>query len=616
MSNGDNDSQPPGPGAYASAAGAPSQAQRPGKDLPPTRKSANTAAAALNGFWRDYQWWMVGLAAVAAFVLGFVGFFEHDASPTDAVYNSLKLFIFHESEANTGVGVCVNIARFLAPAVAGYAALVALGSLFYERWLQMKGARRHGHIVLCGLGYVGSAFLEALLAARKRVVVIEKDAENPNRQLCRRRGVPVIVGDAQQKGILQAAGIERAARLLAATPDDAVNAEIVARAQELITLKAARGRRRQTVITRRRGTGLSCLARIGDPDLCTWLRIAEAKRHDASSALDFFNPYDISGRLMLEEFPYDTQHGRPHILVAHPDAAGARLIFYAARQWHDLRSDNTVPLLVTVVDDHAEQQVDALVGEYPVLENEKVCEFVTCSASVRGVQGRLANQGPGISRAYVTAYDDAQGLETALKLRREFDALNSKVPLVVALSGAEGLASLVKNSGPSGMDVFLTLERTCDADFAAGGSFEIMARAIHNRYGDIQGGKAKPPQWSKLDESFKASNRGQARHIAVKLNEIGYQIVPLCNWGAMDFTFTPEEVDKLAEMEHDRWWEERRADRWKWGEKRNDELRENPYMVNWHELPAEIAEWDRVFVRAIPSLLASVGLQVVPVPAT
>ena len=65
------------------------------------------------------------------------------------------------------------------------------------------------------------------------MVVIEKDAESPNRQLCRRLGVPVIVGDAQQTRILQAAGVERAARLLAVTPDDAVNTEIVARAQEL-----------------------------------------------------------------------------------------------------------------------------------------------------------------------------------------------------------------------------------------------------------------------------------------------------------------------------------------------------------------------------------------------
>ena len=567
--------------------------------------------------WRDYQWWVVALAAVAAFVLGVAGFLHHDPSPTDAVYNSLKLFVFHLGEANTGVGVCLNIARFLAPAVAGYAALVALGSLFYERWLLLQVPRRRGHIVLCGLGYVGNAFLESLHHAGKRVVVIEKDAESPNRRLCREMGVPVIVGDAQQLRILQAAGIERAARLLAVTPDDAVNTEIIARAQESTSPTPEQGQRRQrTVLTHRRGGNLRCLAQIGDPDLCLWLRIEESKRHDAESTLDFFNPDEISARLLLDEFPFDDTCERPHILVTHLDGRGARLIFHAARQWYDHRRDNTVPLLVTVVDDHAEQEIDALLGQYPVLESEKVCEFTPCSVSVRSIQRRLATEAPKISRAYVTAYDDAHALETALKLRREFDALDAKVPLVLALSGAEGVASLVAGSSVPDMEVFPTLQQTCNADFAEGGSFETVARAIHARYGDIQAGKTKPPVWSELSESFKESNRSQARHIEIKLNAVGCQIVPLRDWGAMDFTFTDEEVERLAEMEHTRWWDERRADGWTLGEQRDEKLKKNPYMVEWNELTPDIADLDREFVKAIPALLASVGLQVVRVPTT
>ncbi len=618
MSSGDNGSLPAGPGSSTSPADAWPATQQHDTVLQSIRKHANTLARTLEGFWRDYQWWVVGLAALAAFVLGFAGFLQKNHSPTDAVYNSLKLFIFHESEANYGVGVCVNIARFLAPAVAGYAALVTLVSLFHERWLQMQVARRHDHTVLCGLGYVGNAFLESLHEVRKRVVVIEKDAESPNRRLCRQMGVPVIIGDAQQRRTLQAAGIERATRLLALTPDDVVNAEIVTQAQELTKPTPEQARRPQrTVMGRRRGGDLRCLAQIGDPELCMGLRIEESGRHDAESALDFFNLYEISARLLLEKFrPFADSCERPHILVAHLDAAGAWLIFHAARQWYDHRRDDTVPLRVTVVDDHAEQQIDALLGQYPVLEKEKVCELIPCSASVRSIQRQLASNTQGIFRAYVTAYDDAQALETALKLRREFDALNAKVPLVLALSGAKGVASLVSNSSGINMNVFATLQQTCNADFAQGGSFETVAQAIHARYGDIQAGKTKPPAWSDLAESFKESNRGQARHIAVKLNKIDCQIVPLRDWGATDLTFTDDQVEELAEMEHKRWYDERDAAGWTWGEKRNDESKKNPYMVEWKKLPDDIADWDREFVRAIPDLLASVGLQVFRVPTT
>jgi hypothetical protein len=44
------------------------------------------------------------------------------------------------------------------------------------------------------------------------------------------------------------------------------------------------------------------------------------------------------------------------------------------------------------------------------------------------------------------------------------------------------------------------------------------------------------------------------------LNEIGCQMVPLSEWGLMDFTFTDAGVEKLTEMEHFRWFDERRAD--------------------------------------------------------
>jgi hypothetical protein len=64
---------------------------------------------------------------------------------------------------------------------------------------------------------------------------------------------------------------------------------------------------------------------------------------------------------------------------------------------------------------------------------------------------------------------------------------------------------------------------------------------------------------------FKESNRSQARHIAVKLTEVECQIVRLRDWGAIDFTFTNEEVEKLAEVEHAWWWNERRTDGWSLG---------------------------------------------------
>ena len=179
----------------------------------------------------DYRWYVVGATGIAAFVLGCIGSWQllHHPAPSDVAYLSLRLFFMETSAGDhTHVPISLDIARFLAPVVAGYAGLVALASLFRDRVRQMRIPLMRGHVVICGLGDVGSVFLRHLREANGRVVVIDSDAANPNVELCRSWGVPIIVGDAQRGQTLESAGLRRAGRLLAVCPNDAVNTEIVA----------------------------------------------------------------------------------------------------------------------------------------------------------------------------------------------------------------------------------------------------------------------------------------------------------------------------------------------------------------------------------------------------
>lgn len=548
----------------------------------------------------DYRWYMLGAGAVVTLVLGFIGWpkaLNHPA-PTDVVYLSFKLFL-GAAPSGTHLPVSLDIARFLAPIVAGYAGLSGLASLFRDRVQQMRIPLMRGHVVLCGLGYVGSVFLRHLRDAGERVVIIDSDAANPNMQLCRSWGVPVVVGDAQQERTLQAAGVRRAARLLAACRNDAVNTEIVAIAGQLAGERSA-------------GV-LSCLARIGDPELCALLRIREAKRTDAVSALDFFNTDEISARLLLDEFPIGTERDRPHILVGDLDELGVWVVYHAARDWYEHRAGGATPLVVTVVDNQADQRVQSLLGRYPALE--QVCHFLTVPASVGEIHRLRAHHldaaAPPLSRAYVSAYRDEQAVQLALQLRHELDVA---IPLVVALSRGYGVARLLDNAGSVGgpnIEVFSTLERTCTVELVRGGSYEAVAHAIHRRWRAEQLASGMPaPLWSELDESRKESSRAQARHMAVKLRSIGCEIAPLRDWDASEFAFSTGEVETLGIAEHDRWMAERLADGWSLGE-RDPERKKTPYLVPFADLPDDIAELDRIFVREIPTLLASVGLQVI-----
>lgn len=566
-------------------------------------------------------YWVLAPTGIAAFLLGCLGYRSYQGehhSASDVVYGSIKLFFLHAApQPEHDVGIALDVARFLAPLVAGWAALIALVSLFRDRVQQMLIPLKRGHVVVCGLGDVGFEFLRQLHGAGYRVVVVEADAANPHIKACRDSGCPVIVGDAQLKSTLQAAGVKHAARLLAVTADSVVNTEIVIRARRLADGRA--GRR-----------PLRCLARIDDPGLCVLLRIEESNRGDDESALDFFNTDEIGARLLLDAHPID--FGRqPHILVAHLDALAAELVFHAARRCLDEQEDNPVPLLVSVVDEHAEEQVSSLLAQHPALE--QACEFSCYTTSVRDIdrlaaldRGGRADRAataehdgvaaPPISRAYVTGGRDERSVKTALNLRR---ALDVRVPVVAVLSNSYAVADLLENKNTPGdmnLTVFKTLQETCSVELVEGGSFESIAHEIHRRYCQMQAMDTEPPPpWPQLDESLKESSRAQARHIGVKLRSIGCEITPLRDWHAKDFTFSDDELQKLTLMEHDRWMMEKIANGWTLGEE-DKKLKKDPHLVPWEELPPDVAEWDRNFVKAIPELLAAVGLQIVDVRQT
>jgi voltage-gated potassium channel len=77
-----------------------------------------------------------------------------------------------------------------------------------------------GHVIVCGWGRVGQAAARELDGAGMRVVVVDSDTERV-RSIPRR--YPHVLGDASDDDVLQAAGIDRAAALVAAVSTDAAN---------------------------------------------------------------------------------------------------------------------------------------------------------------------------------------------------------------------------------------------------------------------------------------------------------------------------------------------------------------------------------------------------------
>jgi voltage-gated potassium channel Kch len=97
---------------------------------------------------------------------------------------------------------------------------------------EFRARRLRDHVVVCGLGAVGTAVARDLYDRGSHVVVIDPTADDELHRETNPR-CPVIVGDATRPVILHRAGIGRARALIACTSNDALNLEIGLTAQSV-----------------------------------------------------------------------------------------------------------------------------------------------------------------------------------------------------------------------------------------------------------------------------------------------------------------------------------------------------------------------------------------------
>ena len=88
------------------------------------------------------------------------------------------------------------------------------------------------HIVVVGLGKVGTRVMERLVDMRVPVVAVERNPDAPGLARARARRVPVVIGEISQHSVYRAARISRCQTLMALTSNDSVNLEAALYARE------------------------------------------------------------------------------------------------------------------------------------------------------------------------------------------------------------------------------------------------------------------------------------------------------------------------------------------------------------------------------------------------
>lgn len=105
-----------------------------------------------------------------------------------------------------------------------------------------------------------------------------------------------------------------------------------------------------------------------------------------------------------------------------------------------------------------------------------------------------------------------------------------------------------------------------------------------------------------LPERYKESNRMAVRRIPTKLAAVGYRLIPLTD-DSLQPQFTTEEIEKLAELEHEMWMADALARGFTVGDQTEKEPMKNPHLVEWKDLAERVREIDRGLSRDIPAIL-------------
>ncbi|MBL9154672.1 MAG: NAD-binding protein [Verrucomicrobiales bacterium] len=566
----------------------------------------------------------LGMALIAVFGASLHGFAEHfrlvgkEKTTLDLFYLTGQLFAMNSGGVDGPVPWTLEFARFLAPLIPASAVVVALWTVFSDGVRLWLLRFRRGHTIVCGLGRKGGRLVEELCRSGDRVVVIEPDEHNPGLARCRELKVIILSGRADDQFNLRRACVHAARRLIATAGDDSINIETAVRAHALVQSRD------------RNLEALHCVAHVTDPTLQQLLKSHHlfGDRTDPFD-LELVNVYEAGARVMLERagilgFPGGISNPI-RVCVVGLGHFGEAVLRRLLRDWSigsatSKAAGEPNPGLEVII-------VDREAGAKEVSVRQRFRDFlagVTLHFVTRDVRApdfaatELAVSRPDqkIDALFVCFDDDSLATIAALRIRERFGA---GIPIVVRMTEETGFASLMESGGGplSGLRPIGFLDIACMRDLFLGGDTEIIARAFHETYlaerlaaGDSPEKNSAAVPWAQLAEADRVSSRERAKALRDQLDRVGLALIPCPDRPIALHVFTPEPLEALAQVEHERWLANKRTEGWKYGPERDNTKKLNPFLVAWEALPESEKEFNRVTVRRLPAILARADFEI------
>jgi hypothetical protein len=551
------------------------------------------------------RWLIVlGIAAVAL-ILGYIGlddYLSHQPVPqfgrgwADVLFYDIQLFVLNSAPAAgaSPLPVTLGIARFLAPAATFVATVETVRLLLSEQLRRWSSASASKHAVVTGDGPFALELARRLRAEYRKVVLVSPTPAATEQ--VRGHRLLEVSGDLTDAGTLRAAGLSRAGELYACAELSTTNAATALRARE---------------ITQARGRTLTTFAQVRDAEICAALRASRiGAEEDPRFRLDFFSAEDTAARVLLDKHFLALDGTRPaQVVIVGFGPLGRAALREIAR-----RPKQGGPPLSVRIPGESQEAISKFLDLFPVVRRNCV---VTCGTEVphgpdSGERTLTLICHPGNDDALTAGLTAAQNLTT--RSDRVVICLGQPSPLGAVLTGQKALL----NDAEGRLTMFGVIEEASVPDRIREDLTDQLARAIHRAYvtnreahGDSPDLNKSMRPWAELSADLKQANLGQAADIGAKLAEIDCVVVPE-SATVPEFTFSEPEIERLAQMEHLRWVEERQAEGYVVGPDR--EARQHPDLVDWQYLSPSAQEKDRDAIRELPMILRQAGFQILRLP--
>lgn len=458
------------------------------------------------------------------------------------------------------------------------------------------------------------------IAATRPVVLCLNSVDEGKRSKLWEAGVTLLTQDMAIADVLQATGASRASMLIAMR--DHYGDNIILTRSALVPSPNARA--------------LECKCMIEPLSVKRSIRMEDYFESESLPRVRVFNESELIARHMVHAYPPDapvaaSDEEGVHVLLVGLGSVGQSILLQLARVGH-YRSGKKPK--ITVIDRNVKHQWLQVLEAHPPLNtlvSVETQELKIEDVCNEDLERWLFDERP-VTIAYVCTRDEIANLRISRLLlarmqARETEGYGRAVDVVVLDPPGGCVLSEYEEHGP---------HQGCFHLFSLVGGSADRHRMVTDRAGNLlsevddsrailfhedycakdskecetnPGRKPKPfnRPWTQLPETARDANRSTADHFDIKMRAVGYRIA-MRDDGYTPTVLTPDELETLARMEHERWCADRALDGWKYHAVRDDSRKLHDCLVPYDDLAEPTKKLDRDSVLQMIVILGAEGL--------